>query len=134
MKNFNKALECEFETEQNISPYKQCQVLDSYLDTKSKNKYSKSFNGEIKINNYNLMNSTEDKLKVLIKSNREFTNNNNSARSKAEYCLQVYFKSQFRNVFEILNISLSYIDKSLKEIQLYNLIKNNGILNFLKKY
>lgn len=101
--------------------------MDSYLEKPKK--YSKSLNGEIKINNYNLI-STADKLKVLIKSSRDV----NSTNSKAEYCLQVYFKSQFINIFEILNISLSYLDKSLKEIKLYNLIKNNGILilNLLK--
>ena len=54
----------------------------------------------VKINNYNLINET-DKFKVEIKPEKIDTN-------ITDYCLQIYFKSRHKNIFDFINATLNY--------------------------
>ena len=122
-----KGLECEFETEQNISPFKQCNVIGSSPD---KNKKIAKMNGEIKINDFSLLND-EDKLKIMINADKD----KNS--TKTEYCLQVFFKSQYNAIFDLLNISISKFNKNNTLLDYTgNPLKNSyiGISNFERFY
>lgn len=83
-------------------------------------------NGEIKINDFSLLNE-EDKLKIIVNADHD----KNS--TKLEFCLQVFFKSQYNPIFDLLNISISKFNKNIKQFDyIDNPSKNtyNGINNF----
>ncbi len=78
-------------------------------------------NGEIKINDFSLLND-QDKLKIMINADKD----KNS--TKIEYCLQVFFKSQYMAIFDLLNISISKFNKNNKLLDyIGNSLKNSYI-------
>ena len=113
--SFKTELECDFETEQNISPFKQCNVIGSPPEKLTKKLKT---TGEIKINDFSLL-SNQDKLKITISADQD------KNTTKLEYCLQIYFKSQYVAIFDLLNISISKSSKDNKQLEyIGNSLKN----------